>query len=94
MASYLNIVIPNTGATGLGATGLGATGLGATGLKGSSGKNMSKITIFGLSLIIIYTITKILNFYGIGVEKYGSYLVFYIFLLICANVLDTENPKI
>lgn len=91
MASYLNIVIPNAGTTGLGATGLGAT---ATGLKGSSGKNMSKITIFGLSLIIIYTITKILNFYGIGVEKYGSYLVFYIFLLICANVLDTENPKI
>ena len=87
MASYLNIVIPNAGTTGLGATGI-------TGSKGSSGKNMSKITIFGLSLIIIYTITKILNFYGIGVEKYGSYLVFYIFLLICANVLDTENPKI
>ena len=54
----------------------------------------SKITVFGLTLLIIYTITKILNFYGIGPDKYGSYLVFYIFLLICANVLNTENPKI
>lgn len=84
--SYLNIVIPNAGT----AAGLGAIG---SSVKGSSQK-MSKITIFGLMLLIIYTITKILNFYGIGPDKYGSYLVFYIFLIICVNVLDTENPKI
>ena len=89
MATYLNLVLPAAGSTGIGATGIDASGSNR-----SSGKNMSKITIFGLTLIMIYTITKILNFYGIGVEKYGSYLVFYIFLLICANVLNTENPKI
>ena len=69
-----------------------SSGLGL-GTRSSSSKNMSKITVFGLTMLVIYTITKILNFYGIGVEKYGSYLVFYIFLLICANVMDTDNPK-
>ena len=55
---------------------------------------MNKITIFGLTLLVIYTITKILNFYGIGIDKYGSYLVFYVFLIVCANVIDTDNPKV
>jgi hypothetical protein len=82
--SYLNLVLPNAGQPG--STGLGSSG--------TTSKNMSKITVFGITILIIYTITKILNFYGIGVEKYGSYLVFYIFLLICANTLNTENPKI
>jgi hypothetical protein len=85
--SYINLLIPNAG---LGTSGLG---LGSTEVKGS-GKSISKITVFGLTIMVLYTITKILNFYGIGVEKYGSYLVFYIFLMICANVLNTENPKI
>lgn len=85
---YSSLSIPNAE---LGTNGLGTNGLGIT--KGSS-KNMSKITVFGLTILVIYTITKILNFYGIGVEKYGSYLVFYIFLMICVNVLNTENPKI
>jgi hypothetical protein len=45
-------------------------------------------------MLIIYATTSILNFYGVGVDKYGSYLVFYIFLIICANILDTDYPKI
>jgi hypothetical protein len=87
--SYLNLLLPKTDPLTVPGLGLGS---GSTGSKSSS-KNMSKITIFGLTMLVIYTVTKILNFYGIGVEKYGSYLVFYIFLLICANVMDTDNPK-
>ena len=82
--SYLNLVLPGAGQ-------LGSTGLGTS---GSPSKNVSKITVFGITILVIYTITKILNFYGIGVEKYGSYLVFYIFLLICVNVLNADNPKL
>lgn len=88
--SYLNLLIPNAE---LGTSGLSGTNAGLGSIKEPS-KNMSKITVFGLTIMVIYTITKILNFYGIGVEKYGSYLVFYIFLMICVNVLNTENPKI
>ena len=92
---YLNLILPKTGpGLDLGSTsGLGL-GSGSMGSKSSTSKNMSKITIFGLTMLVLYTITKILNFYGIGVEKYGSYLVFYIFLLICANVMETDNPKV
>jgi hypothetical protein len=86
--SYLNLILPKAETLNVPGIGIG------TGSRSSSSKNMSKITVFGLTMLVIYTITKILNFYGIGVEKYGSYLVFYIFLLICANVIDTDNPKV
>ena len=72
---------------------LSESGLG-TGSGSSSSKNMSKVTIFGFTVLALYSITKILNFYGIGVEKYGPYLMFYIFLILCVNILTTEHPKI
>lgn len=59
----------------------------------SQGQGMSKITIFGITVLFIYTITNILNFYGIGVDKYGAYLMFYIFLLFCYFILDKDYPK-
>jgi hypothetical protein len=65
-----------------------------TGSGSSSSKNMSKVTIFGFTILLLYSITKILNFYGIGVEKYGPYLMFYVFLILCVNILTTEKPKI
>ena len=54
----------------------------------------SSITIFGFAVLIIYAITKILNFYGIGVEVYGSYLAFYVFLLLASFILDKYYPKV
>ena len=65
-----------------------------TGTGKSSSKSMSLVTIFGFTVLSLYSITKILNFYGIGVEKYGPYLMFYIFLILCVNLLTTEHPKI
>ena len=56
--------------------------------------NMNKITMLGIAILVIYSITKILNFYGVGVDKYGSYLVFYIFLLVCYYIFNSEYPKI
>jgi len=69
------------------------SGLGS-GSGSSYSKNMSKVTIFGFTILSLYSITKILNFYGIGVEKYGPYLMFYVFLILCVNILTTEKPKI
>ncbi len=45
-------------------------------------ESMSGLTAFGLTMLIIYAITRVLNFYEIGANVYGSYLVFYIFLII------------
>ena len=67
-------------------------------MNGTSGTNgilggSSKITIFGLTGLLIYVITKILNFYGIGIEIYGSYFAFYLFILLSSFVLDKYYPK-
>jgi hypothetical protein len=45
-------------------------------------ESMSGVTVFGITMVILYAITKIFNFYGVGINEYGSYLTFYIFLLI------------
>ena len=43
---------------------------------------MSAITVVGITLLLVYGLTKILDFYGIGINVYGSYLAFYIFIMI------------
>jgi hypothetical protein len=51
------------------------------------------ITSLGISILLIYGITKILEFYGVGINVYGSYIAFYTFLLISAFVLPRNYPK-
>ncbi len=65
-----------------------------TGSGSSSNKNISKVTIFGFTILTLYSLIKILNFYGIGVEKYGPYLMFYVFLIIWVNVFNSEHSKL
>lgn len=85
--SYLNLVESNPANTSVAALGISSNN--AT----SSSKSISKLTIFGFTILTIYAITKILNFYGIGADKYGSYLMFYVFLILCASFLDIPHSK-
>lgn len=48
------------------------------------------ITTIGFSLLFVYGLTKLLDFYGIGINVYGSYIAFYIFLLITYFVLPSD----
>lgn len=54
----------------------------------------SIITTFGISILLVYGLTRILEFYGIGINIYGSYLAFYYFILLSSFVLPREYPKI
>ena len=54
----------------------------------------SVLTTLGISLLLIYGLTKIMEFYGIDVSTYGSYLAFYFFLLISYFVLPSDYYKI
>jgi len=47
----------------------------------------SLITGIGLSLLLLFSIPKILNFYDITIDMYGPYLGFMIFILITIFVL-------
>ena len=55
---------------------------------------MAAITVVGIALLIIYGLTKVLNFYGVDISVYGSYLAFYIFIMISALVLPREYVRI
>jgi hypothetical protein len=48
---------------------------------------MNPITLIGLSIILLYSLTQILKFYGIGEDVYGVYVLFYIFIIISIIVL-------
>ena len=54
----------------------------------------SIITILGISVLLVYGITRLLEFYGIGINVYGSYIAFYFFLLISAFVLPRNYHKL
>lgn len=52
------------------------------------------ITSVGITVVVLYIIIQLLNFYGIGKDVYGIYLTFIIFLMITSFVLPTKNPVI
>ena len=55
---------------------------------------MNPITLIGLSIIFFYSITQVLNFYGIGQDVYGVYILFYIFIILCILILPNNDPKV
>jgi hypothetical protein len=55
---------------------------------------MNLITLIGLSIIFFYSLTQVLNFYGIGQDIYGVYILFYIFIILCILVLPNDYPKV
>ena len=52
------------------------------------------ITYLGVSLILYYSLTKILNFYGIGQDVYGVYVLFYVLIMICILILPSKYPEV
>jgi len=54
----------------------------------------SIITTLGISILLVYGITRILEFYGVGINVYGSYISFYFFLLISSFVLPRYYYKL
>ena len=62
---------------------------------GVSKKNTGfSVTNIGVSVILIYSIVKLMEIYGIGLTTYGSYLAFYTFLFISSFVLPLQYPSI
>ena len=52
------------------------------------------ITYLGVSLILYYSLTRILNFYGIGQGVYGVYVLFYVLIMICILILPSNYPEV
>ena len=45
-------------------------------------------------IIFLYSIIQILQFYGIGAETYGTYVLFYLLLFISTFILPTQYPTL
>ena len=55
---------------------------------------MDTITILGISLLFFYSLTTILQFYGIDTSVYAIYILFYVFLIISQLILPTTFVKL
>jgi hypothetical protein len=55
---------------------------------------MNPVTLIGISIIFFYSLTQILNFYGIEEDVYGVYILFYIFIIMCILILPNDYPKV
>jgi hypothetical protein len=53
----------------------------------------SVITNIGITIILIYCIIQILQFYDIGINVYGSYIAFYIFLYLSTFILTGQYSE-
>ena len=54
---------------------------------------MNPITLIGISIVFFYSLTQILQFYGVGEDIYGIYILFYIFIIISILILPNQYPK-
>ena len=52
------------------------------------------ISLIGISVIFMYIIIQILNFYGVSADSYGTYIVFYVFLLLSILILPNSIPQL
>lgn len=55
---------------------------------------MNKITVLGLTVIFLYCLIQILQFYGVSPSTYLVYVYFFIFILVTFFVLPTDYPKV
>jgi hypothetical protein len=47
----------------------------------------SLVTGIGISVLLLFVLPTILNFYSIAIDKYGPYLTFLIFIIISSFIL-------
>ena len=56
-------------------------------------KYMNFITLLGMSLIFIYSLVKILDFFNVQKSAYGPYVLFLLLILLCYFVLPKTTPS-
>jgi hypothetical protein len=55
---------------------------------------MDPVTSLGLGILFLYSMTKILSFYGVSESTYGVYVMFYLLIGLCITILPHEEPSI
>lgn len=50
----------------------------------------SLVTSLGISLLLMYTLSQLLSFYGFGLTEYSVYFMFYLFLLVAIYLVPKK----
>jgi len=53
-----------------------------------------RLSFMFFTVIVIYIVLQILNFYGISANVYGTYLVFFMFIVLSIFILPNNIPSI
>mgnify|MGYP001034807967 CR=1 FL=1 len=53
-------------------------------------KNLSFLTTLGFFVILTFSLIQLLQFYGVGVDIFGSYFAFYLFLILSIYILSNK----
>lgn len=54
----------------------------------------STTSLIGVSVLVFYSVSKILQFYGIGENVYGVYMLFYMFIIALIMLIPNNYPDI
>jgi hypothetical protein len=54
---------------------------------------MNTITLIGMSLVFIYSLVKILDFFNIDSSTYSPYVLFLLLILVSSIVLPKDIPS-
>lgn len=55
---------------------------------------MNIVTLIGITVIFMYSLTQILKFYGVNEDVYGVYMFFYLLIVLSIIVLPNDYPKV
>jgi hypothetical protein len=55
---------------------------------------MDYITIVGVSIVFIYCMIQLLNFFNINKSVYAPYILFYIIMMISVLILPNSYPEV
>ncbi len=55
---------------------------------------MNIVTLIGITVIFMYSLTQILKFYGVNEDIYGVYMFFYLLIVLSIIVLPNDYPKV
>jgi len=51
------------------------------------------IALIFVAVIVYYSVTQIMNFYGVSSEAYMDYMYFYIFIVLCILILPRKMEE-
>ena len=54
---------------------------------------MEKLLVIGSAILFFYSLSKVMNFWGMSEDVYGVYIMFYSFLILTSLILPLQYDR-